>query len=266
MSEGRPVIYTRSMNQRLLERSRAMVAPLGYEHHALVGTSAEGYLEEVILRTGRDTVINLDEDAFVFDVEVLKGLIDYMEEHGFDYCGMPDGGAIAHRFNSPLVVNPFFNVFKAKKIAERYTPEAVATLATVQDLDYSQLPQHLRSGQYVGPYVEPFDPLLTWMSQEFKPLYLDVVEHSDGISTIVLDPHGRPFVLHTWFTRFYDVDWPQRRRIDAAIDDACRRAGREPFEDDGATRLAKTRLRANHMRIKARQTVRRVLDAAGGKS
>ena len=46
-----------------------------------------------------------------------------MIKNEIDYCGVSDGGQVRHRTGSPLVVNPFFNIFNTKKIRDLFSIE-----------------------------------------------------------------------------------------------------------------------------------------------
>ena len=54
---------------------------------------------------------------------------------------------------------------------------------------------------------EPFYPFFFWLAHNFKTLYLHGVEHSDGISTILHNHDGKPFLYHSWWSRVYNTDY-----------------------------------------------------------
>ena len=256
-SPGRVVITTRSMDDELY----ALAAALFPEHPSrrLVGRSAEGYLEEVLALKEADWVLNIDEDAFVTDRDAVSDLIELMDREGYDYCGVSDGGVIPHRNNSPLVVNPFFNVFHVAGIRDRLagaetTDLPIDTLSTAA-LGLAVEPSRLH-------YVEPFDSLLTWLSQCFRPLYLTARTHPDGITTIVSSPDGRDLVVHTWYSRMFRTDLPQRRRIQARICEAYQKAGEAPPVWSQWRDPTDWRIRARPAWVLGRRTARRSLTAA----
>ena len=256
-SPGRVVITTRSMDDELY----ALAAALFPEHpkRRLMGRSAEGYLEEVLALEDADWVLNIDEDAFVTDRAAVCDLILLMDREGYDYCGVSDGGVIPHRNNSPLVVNPFFNVFHVARIRDRLagvetTDLPINTLSTAA-LGLDVEPSRLH-------YVEPFDSLLTWLSQCFRPLYLTARTHADGITTIVSSPDGRDLMIHTWYSRMFRTDLTQRRRIQARIREAYLEAGetlpvwsqwRDPTD---------WRIRSRRAWVHGRRTLRRGMTTA----
>ena len=69
-------IYTRSMNRVLYHKSMALCT-LHYRKERLVGTTADGYLMQVIGDTVAKRVIAMDEDALVAEVDALKGVVVY---------------------------------------------------------------------------------------------------------------------------------------------------------------------------------------------
>ncbi|MDR3653785.1 MAG: hypothetical protein P4L34_12560 [Paludibacter sp.] len=68
-------IYTRSMNNELYNRAKFLLN-LPYPFVRLTKTTADGYLYQLIRDEEADIVINIDEDAFVFDQKRLEILVD----------------------------------------------------------------------------------------------------------------------------------------------------------------------------------------------
>lgn len=256
----RVLVTTRSMDDELY----ALAAALFPDHPArrLVGRSAEGYLEEVLGIDDADWVVNLDDDAFVTDKAALMSLVSFMQDEGFDYCGVSDGGVIPHRNNSPLVVNPFFNIFHVAKIRLRLHEQPTEPMP-LDVLDTSVLERLATSDRLA--YVEPFDPLLTWLSQTFRPLYLPARAHEDGITTVVSTPGGEDFVLHTWYTRMFRTDLTQRRRIQARILQAYEAAGVAPPRWRRWTDPTDLRIRVQPAWVRSRQVARGLADAVRGR-
>lgn len=234
-------IYTRSMNPTLYARAMAFI-DLPYPKVRLTDTTADGYLYLVIADTEADYVINIDEDAFVTDSARLQALLEHVIENGYGNAGMPDGGVISHRSWNPLVTNPCFTIMNTKLLRDVMDPDAIAAM----DIDdpaleasvpraLMRLPWELHAG------YEPFYRLYIWMSQAVKTLYLDAREHSDGISTEIVDHLGRPVVLHTWYSREYGRDFEHTDRINAIADEAHALSG----AGRATTRLEWARLRAS---------------------
>ena len=226
-------VYTRSLNPILYRKAMAL-CNLPYEKIRLTGTSAEGYLYQIINATDADWVVNIDEDAFVCNTEALESLLEYCMENGYVNCGMPDGGVVHLRDGNPLVTNPYFNIFNAKAIREQ-----IANFST-----HASLPDPNRFTQkelLVGSYDfdnldgEPYYPFFIWLSNHFKTLYLKANNHPDGESSILYNHHGEPFLIHTWYSRFYNRDSFHTHRIDNAFREACRIQGVEPHIPLGDT-------------------------------
>ena len=252
----RVVITTRSMDDELYTLAAALFP--ARPARRLVGRTAEGYLGEVLTIGDADWVVNIDEDAFVVDAVGVMDLIDLMRREGIDYCGVSDGGVIPHRNNSPLVVNPFFNVFHVAAIREQVAACRNTDLP-LEGLDTSVLGRRVPTEQLA--YVEPFDSLLTWLSQRFRPLYLSARSHEDGITTIVSTPDGRDIVLHTWYSRMFRTDLGQRRRIQARIRQAYETAGKVPPRWPWWTDRVEMRIRMQTLWVGGRQLLRGLVNA-----
>lgn len=233
--------YTRSMNDVLYHKAKAL-CNLPYETVRLLGTSADGYLYRLVNDTDADWVVNIDEDAFVCDLDALKRLVDYCIEHDFVNCGMPDGGVVHLRDGNPLVTNPYFNILNTKAIREQFDTDKL-----------NETPNRSRFAQtdlLVGPHdfdatdIEPYYPFFIWMSNHFKTLYLKATNHPDGESTVLYNHLGEPFLIHTWYSRFYNRDRFHTRRIDNAFREACNKQHlkyRNPLGDSWECMLLRTR-------------------------
>lgn len=114
------IMTTRSMNDTLYDWSQALIT-LPYKRKKLTGLNDWWHARDyryLIFEFDVDGIINMDEDCFVFDNGRLAGLLAYMRENGYDFCGVPDGGACVHRFHNPVVTNPFFNLQCARDSRE----------------------------------------------------------------------------------------------------------------------------------------------------
>jgi hypothetical protein len=217
----RVVLTTRSVHPRLYERSQSLIT-LPYPRHRMTGLNqwynARDYLY-LIFEHDADWVINVDEDCYVFDNGVFQGLVEYMQRGEYDYCGIPDGGSCIHRFHNPLVMNPFFNVFNAKKIRALLKNENIDRIEDIQhDPSFEKFaPEHLMKPGHRFAYdnFECFYGFFFWLLQKgLRPLYLPSVELEDGLTTELRDHENRPFAYHTWFAREYEKDEAHTRRID----------------------------------------------------
>ena len=234
-------IFTRSMNYDL--HSMAMSAiDLPYKAHRLRGTTADGYIYS-LLETDYDIAINIDEDAFVVDNQRLIALLDYCLENEYVNCGLPDGGVLPIRQHNPLVTNPFFNILNLRELRSRFSMGAIAAHSTHRSAFECKAPWHLIRGKYAFDHFEPYVSFFVWLSQEFKVLYLDGETHGDGLSTILKDHEGQPFLVHSWFSRLYGEDDEHTHRIDSLYRSAKPKV---PYRKSGAKRQIIKSLDALH--------------------
>jgi hypothetical protein len=112
-------VVTRSINHSLYRLSQSTI-DLPFKSVRLQDTSANGYLYE-LLNMDLDYIINIDEDAFVFNNQRLLQLLEYCIINDIDACGFPDGGVLPIRTHNPLVLNPFFNIFNIKKLKKDFS-------------------------------------------------------------------------------------------------------------------------------------------------
>lgn len=214
-------VYTRSMDERLYRRSMSFV-PFDVPRERIVGSTALGYLETLIEDESADLVVNVDEDAYISHPERVVELAQTVVEGGYATCGIPDGGAISHRVFNPVTTNPFFNVFNTGLIRTRYEHGCSdGELERPGELE-ALLPPNLVHERYQWGDHESYDALFLWIRRHFPVLYLTAHEHADGVSTILLDDQGRPFLNHSWYTREYMRDRHHTRRIHALINETHR--------------------------------------------
>ena len=146
-----------------------------------------------------DWVINLDEDAFLLNTDVINALIKHMEQNKIGYCGVPDGGYNATRFSHPIVMNAFFNIFNMSMIREHFNIEKMTgsrlePRVMEEHKQYiSQLPGKYRI-KFAERYYRFFYHLL---NSNVKKLYLDHELWDDNISTMV-SYEGSNIFRHNW--------------------------------------------------------------------
>lgn len=173
------------------------------------------YLYHILHKNDR-TIMNCDEDCFITDPEALDDLFAYMCGHGYDYCGMSDGGT-HHRNNDPVVMNPFFNIFmKCVTVDMPYHELKLCHNQEVKTDTLAQLAKVCRH-KHEAQMSEPFNPIFRYLEKNFHPLYLQAELHPDGVSTILLNHKGVPFCVHSWYSRAYGVDPEQTNRIKALL-------------------------------------------------
>jgi hypothetical protein len=216
MNTPRIKIYTRSMNPALYKRAMFFM-DLPYPKVRLTGTTADGYFYKMLEDTEADWVINIDEDAFVFDLDKLKNLINYVIENDYVNCGMPDGGVVGIRSYSPIVTNPYFNILNTKKIREQFSMAEIQSFSSHPIFEPTTHPKNLQKTSYSTEIAEPFYPFFLWISQHFKTLYLDAENHTDHYSTCLKNHLGESFLIHTWFSRTYFFNQFHTKRINEVI-------------------------------------------------
>ena len=159
-------------------------------------------------------VVNLDEDCFITDQGALERLIEFMQQHKYDYCGMPDGGITPHRTRNWQCMNPFFNVFNLDVIQPLYVEYTRKQIDTC--VEPYMLPPDIVNPAYVTrDRTEPFCGFFYWLLTHTRPLFLDAQMHGDGTSTILLDHRRQPFAYHAWYSRLFghDQDHTQRTML-----------------------------------------------------
>lgn len=218
-------IFTRSMNLALYHKAMALCT-LPYERVRLVGTSADGYLYRLIADTSADYAVNIDEDAFVTDNGALQRLLDYCMEKGYACCGMPDGGMVEIRRGNPLVTNPFFNVFHTALLRQEIDGQVPEEIPL--ESRFSMKESFTCGYDFQETRREPYYPLMIWMANHHRVLYLRATTSDDGVSTILYNHLDEPFLIHTWYSREYNKCGESGRRIDRAFRQACFAQGRKP--------------------------------------
>ena len=223
----RIAFMSRSMNDNLYSKMKSLFKN---EFTFIRNTECQGsyggakYLYDLILNNTYDWIINVDEDFFTFDESAIFSLLDHMIEKGYDYCGMSDGGMCVHRKHSPIVMNPFFNIFNAKKIREALDSVGYVETFSFNENMIKNMPTNIKNGfDWNNDNFEPYYPFFYWLPERgFKPLYLESYEAVDDISTILKNHEGVEIGMHTWYTRNYGVDQFHTDRIDKAYDRACK--------------------------------------------
>ena len=197
------------------------------------GLTAEGYIEEIFKMTN-EIIINIDEDCFITDHNLVEELAQYMINNGYDYCGMSDGGVLPIRQANPIVMNPFFNIFLGKKISDiyklnkfSYFKKTITTQKARNIWEEYKDNVPLVSGVGYDPMdirQEYYYPHFFWLiSSGLKPLYLKAVDWDGDTSrnsrpTILLDHKGRELCIHSWFSRYWENEEDVKIRIKKCYD------------------------------------------------
>lgn len=234
LNERRVKFFTRSFSLELYEQAKHLFESSGYPCVRLTDQTADGYFFTMLDDDECDVAINVDEDAYIEDLEAVLDLAEYVLEHGYANAGCPDCSPGCPRDGNPLVTNPFFNIFDLQMIRTKRRGKKEGT-REVRLFKYDDVKQELCANfDYDGPlpenphfdsiFVEPYYNFFFWMAYNFKTLYLQNAKHSDGLSTIVYW-HGRCLCKHSWMSRFYRQRSDQTARINALIDEVCATRG-----------------------------------------
>ena len=189
LSQKRVKFYCRSFSLELYRLSSSLYNQAGYPCVRLTDQTADGYFCTILRDMDCDIAINVDEDAFISNLEAVLDLAEMTLQKGLVNVGCSDGGKGCVRRGVPEVTNPFFNVFNLEEIRKKWNE--------------AELMPVFEKKRYEG--VEPYYPFFRWMVAAFpdKTYYLENRKHADKISTVLTTPEGTDFLIHTWFARFY---------------------------------------------------------------
>ena len=213
--------FCRSFSLELYRLSSALYAQAGYPCVRLTDRTADGYFYAMLDDGECDVAINVDEDAFVSDLDAVLDMAEMALREGYVNVGCPDAGPGMLRRGAPEVTNPFFNVFNLELIRTKWEARV--------------MPARLAKERAAG-CLEPYYPFFRWLLAAFpdRTYYVSAHKHNDRITTVIATPEGRDFVMHTWFARFYrpsvlsylfegnTTGSDHTTRIDRIIDEAYR--------------------------------------------
>jgi len=242
MESPRIKIFSRSMDDDLYQKAISLVK-LPYPKVRCINTSADGYFYQMLEDTETDIAINIDEDAFVCDMDALKSLLDYALEHNYVNCGMPDGGMVHMRTGYPIVTNPFFNILNLKEIRKDFSFFKMYIQPVHRERYMKKFPKEFLKNDHTIGVIEPYYYFFIWLSQHYKTLYLEAETHQDGTTTILKNHIGQPFLMHTWHARYYTENGEHKQRVDRVIAECIANqptAGNEIAATEWTTMVGKT--------------------------
>lgn len=143
----------------------------------------------------------MDEDMFIYNWQGVLNIANHMIEHGYTHAGIPDRGVIPHRTLQWTTLNPFFNVLNCPELRR---------LGALDSID--------KPSFVAAPLFEIFDDFYIHLYKIGRPLFLNAGVHKDNITTQVMDHTGKPFALHTWYSREFNKK-PHRKRIFAVFNE-----------------------------------------------
>lgn len=210
------IVYTRSLSSELYGKMKEFIPD---DIHCVQvpgfnrSEDCSNYLHYIITNSPDEWVINVDEDCFIYNWQGVLDLIETMKNSGSAYCGMPDGGICSTRARSWIAMNPFFNIFNVNQIIDKYTSREEIDKTVVSKVILDIKPDFIL-GEYDNTKISPFNGIFNWLFTNFIPTYLLADNHEDGISTILKGMTIEPFALHSWYSREYNNDPLQKKRID----------------------------------------------------
>jgi hypothetical protein len=216
--------FTRSFLLEMYRLACKLFDNQGIECVRLTDQMADGYFFTILKEINCDIAINIDEDAFVTDMDAIWDLADYVVEHDYVNAGCPDGGIGVARGLNPIVTNPFFNILNLELIRtlpiDKKKINKFDYLA-VKDEMIAAFPKEMLFDEHnFNCYdFEPYYPFFFWLAYNFKTLYLLGKRHTDNRSTILYNHKQQPICYHSWFARFYKIKTEQTKRINALIDE-----------------------------------------------
>lgn len=208
--------FTRSMNDDLFQRCSSLV-PNEFEHKQIKDEKAFDYFLAIMRRCNTTWAVNIDEDAYISDFNELLNLIEFLDDEGYDFAGVPDGGVCHRRFN-PLIHNAFFNILNIKSIKEsfgrvrkskfvgRYSDEWKEIYEKFIPFKHKKL-RYLKNKE---PYYKFFWSLY---SNDLKPYFMNAYEpgqinqQEDIDTTVVLSHREKPFLYHAWYARLFSSEY-----------------------------------------------------------
>ena len=228
---GRPLLatkrvkfFTRSFSLELYRCASGLFRVEGIPAVRLTDQTADGYFFAMLRDEACDVAINVDEDAYLYDLDAVLDLAEYVLENGYANAGCPDCQPGCPRSGNPIVTNPFFNVFNLELIRTEWQGKKA-----VRSLRYDDVKDRLRAA-FDCPYplertdfecldAEPYYNFFFWLALRFRTLYLPCYRHDDGFSTVLLAPDGRRLCAHSWYSRRYRIVQKHTERIDRLIDE-----------------------------------------------
>jgi hypothetical protein len=226
-------IFTRSASLEMYRTAKTLFETAGLPCVRLVDQHADGYFFTILKDKNCDIAINIDEDAFVTDLDAILSLADFVVENGYANAGCPDAGSEFPRGFNPIVTNPFFNVLNLDVI--RKIP---FSKKDIKKFDYNsvkdEMIENFPKNFLTHPYnfdlydAEPYYKFFLYLAYHCKTLYLFGKKHQDGFSTILYNHKNEIICYHSWMSRFYKKPYlakikkvkNQTARIDALRDEA----------------------------------------------
>lgn len=229
--EGKCVkFFTRSFSPELYKFSSCLYNNREFECVRLTDQSADAYFYKILSDKECDIAINVDEDAFITNIEIVLDLAGYVVANNISNAGCPDCGPACPRGSNPIITNPFFNILNLELIRELFSD-----IKEIKNFNYEKEKNSMRErflaewdtgqrGKLEGDFdsidMEPYYPFFFFLAFNSKVLYLPAFRHNDKWSTILCDINNNQFCLHSWFARKYKIQKYHTQRIENLINQA----------------------------------------------
>ena len=187
---------------------------------------AHEYLLHILKFKKYEWIINIDLDAFVYNIRGIYRIMKFMKRNNYVLAGPPDGGMYTLRNGYPYIFNAFFNIFHMKKIYlhesdfESLNEKCFQWFSYTNEIQKENCIQFVKKNIENFPYkitnknhsqmTEPYYPIFMFLQDKYKHYFLrceDSQEYPKCPATNVFDPIGNLFLIHTWLGRFYDISW-----------------------------------------------------------
>jgi hypothetical protein len=216
---GKVIAVTRYNNEELFQMMQSLVPiPVQKIEGFDDWIGAVKYLEHILSIPDVDFIVNIDLDCFITDWSVIDELISKIDGTSYTHLGISDAEMKGRENDSEVVMNPFFNVFNMKAVKSlEYYGEWGKIYKQGYNIKWSEI-----EGNYKQPFTEPFNGIFNWLYEYGKAGFLENETHEDGIS-VVAKFNGKPFALHSWYSREFNHDTFHRQRIINLYEDAKNR-------------------------------------------
>ena len=173
--------------------------------------------QKLIMLNGYDYVVLVDEDFIFTDKAAFKNLLNFVNQHEVDVCGVRDGGSINHRLQNPHAVNTFFTIL-SKKALESIEFNKLSTHQYIKKGEFSLGRNDFKYNYNEMSLYEPYYCYFFYcLRNSIKFEYLDANSYKDDISSIVLFKN-KEIGIHTWYARLYKNDRLHTDRINNLLE------------------------------------------------
>lgn len=183
----------------------------------MYGIESLCYMMEKLGNKEIDWLIMADEDVLFQNAESVYELIEDMQKNNFMFCGVRDGGAIAHRNNNPYVINTFFSILNFKELKQIWNKKEMLSNQFIGADEFMDDISELPFVYHKESLYEPYYCFYLWLRRlGKKALFLnaEMPFSDDSITNSVLTNSRETILFHTWYARSYGTNDKHTKRID----------------------------------------------------